>query len=161
VIDRKRVEQLAQQKTGLDALEAFLDRVRPDVRAMEEMESKIKAMFKDTPDPVERIAIIGVAVDWFRLHEDDYHRLHARAVEALRLAEHHRVIANGRITTRRNRKASARHRALIHQLEDTQETLADFVATYPRAMAWIQDVLPTLLPNLRYGLGCMVIHVSP
>jgi hypothetical protein len=163
-IDRDRVHKLARQNAGLDALEAFLAAGRPDVPAIAAMEAQLKAIFHrlhDTKDPNAQFAGIDVAVDWFRLHEDDYRRLHPRAVEALRLVEHHRAVVGGRITSRRNRKASARHRALLAELEDTRGALAGFVGSYPRAMAWIREFQPTLFPFLQDAIGCSVIHVSP
>jgi hypothetical protein len=157
----KRVEELVRQKTGLGALGEFLDGVGPDVQAMEDMQAKIKAMFPHTydRDPIERIALFAVVTDCRRLHGDDYRRLYDRAVEALRLADAHYEIISRRVVTGHNRQFARNHRALFRRLEDTRETLADFVACHP--MRWMHHVLPTLLFNRNYWLGCTMICASP
>jgi hypothetical protein len=169
MIDRRRVDQLAGQGTGHEALAEFLDRVRPDVDALMAAGARLKTWCRDTPDPIEGMALIGVIGDWFRLQEDEYRRRLGWALEALRLAEAHWEIIHRRVVTgdnetgspsSTNEKLAKRHRALYRRLQDTRDILCDFVVAYLRTMALVRDELPGLLLWLKNGVGCISVHVS-
>jgi hypothetical protein len=217
-IDRKRLDKRLRQKAGHEDLEAFLERVRPDVQAIELFlwscgilvrnpgekwlpltlrlvltshylarnsahllpfvddvvdwfglhEDEYRGMHARGLEALTRLAeahrkiidrrvatdrrgdhlpVSVVFVNWFELHEDEYHRVHARGLKALtRLAKYYRAIAsqhtsNARRKAKARRKAEARSGALLARLEDTRDVLAAFVEDYPRVMAWIRDVL--------------------
>jgi hypothetical protein len=133
VIDRKRVDELVRQGKELDSTEGYLARVGPAIdAAMGAID--VRASLRVPRGPKELIALWKVGV-WALLPKNDLDLLRALADEILRLAEHHRAIAARRIISRRNRKASARHDALLDRLEMIRETLDDVVEIYWEVMA--------------------------
>ena len=127
MIDRKRLDERLRQQAGHEDLEAFLERVRLEFRAIE---GSLWAHANLDRSP--------------GADEVTYRRLRGRAGEASRLAERLRALASQHTKgarRRARRKTRARSGALLARLEDTREVLAALVATYPEALAWIRDVL--------------------
>jgi hypothetical protein len=151
MIRRRRVAELAQQKAGLGALDAFLDEVQPDVDAMVAMDAKLKAMLRDTPQSVPPLHVVATAVDWFRDRWADYPRLQALAREGALLAGRELPIASRHTRNARRkgkRKAKARQGALFVELQKTRAILDDFVRVEREALTWIWETLPRGLPFL-------------
>jgi hypothetical protein len=208
------VAERAQQGTGREDLTAFLERIRPDVQAIELFLWTCGTMVRSPGEHILRLVMLShhvarnashllplvddvmdqlrldedeyrrlygrglevlirlaearreiidrriatghrgdhlrvstVFVNWFGAHEDDYPRVHGRALEMLRQVEHYRALAGLQTSNDRRkarRKIKAKHGALLTQLEDTHAVLTVFVEDYPRVGSWIREVVRRL-----------------
>jgi hypothetical protein len=138
---------------GRDRLVRFLEAVEPDALAIEDALGRFRGMFEAESDPLRRRPAIQVFVDWHRLRGEDLPRLAAFTEQALVKIRIHERIERGRRRTRKSKEPSAEQRALGLRLARVRATLEDFVTSYPRITAWIENDLPRLLPGLDGGFG--------
>jgi hypothetical protein len=158
MIDRKAIKALADKKSGHSQLEEFLLEIEPQVRAMIDAIDRMNAMFDAESDPVLTLPAIAAGIGWFQLREAA--QLFKFAADARIRAVQQRTIAEQRIATSQNRKVDARHRALLHRLNEALETLTDFAEAYPKAMNWIQNLKGPLANHFKNGLGSFTVDTS-
>jgi hypothetical protein len=165
MINFKRVHGRIQagNPAGLESPEAFLAAVEPELRAIVAEIATMDRMFDETPDTIRQFPCIAAGLIWFRLREHDHSRMAVKTAAALRQLARHRAILEaalqGHRTTRR--RVRSREQELLARLEAARETMQDFVTAIDRWKPWSSDVPPTLLPELRNGIGCLVKDATP
>jgi hypothetical protein len=112
---------LFRAEAGHEDLAAFLDRVRPDVRAIELFLRSCGILVRNPGEKLlplilrrvlsarclacnssHLLPVVDDVIDWHELHEDESRWMHARGLEALtRLVEAHRKIIDRRVETGR------------------------------------------------------------